>query len=53
MQKYDFFLRDEYYFKKDTDNAIRVMINAMKTVKLICWIPTLETKHNARKKTLE
>lgn len=53
MQKYEIFLRDEYYLKKDTDNAIRVMISAMKTVKLIYWIPTLETKHNARKKTLE
>ena len=48
-----FFSEIETFFKKDADNAIQAMINALKAIRLTGKIPTLETKCNARMKTNE
>ena len=48
-----FFSVIESFFKKDADNAIQAMINALKAIRLTGKIPKLETKCNARMKTTE
>lgn len=49
----NFFSEIETFFRKDADNAIQAMINALKAIRLTGKIPTLETKCNARIKTNE
>jgi len=49
----NFFSEIESSFKKDADNAILAMTNAMKAIRLTGKIPTLETKFNARMKMSE
>ena len=49
----NFFSEIETLFKKDADNAIQAMINALKAIRLTGKIPTLETKCNSRMKTTE
>ena len=49
----NFFSEIEFFSKKDEDNAILAMINALKAIRLTGKIPTLETKCYARMKMSE